>query len=185
MTRKLATYTRTGFDRDYVLLRCYLPAMAGHNLLLAAELTLAEGLGAPAPAAEAAAPAREWTIKEKLQRRISLRMPRDTLEAALQHLARAIDVEIAILGADLQVEGITKNQSLEIDLRDQPGEEILVDILRRANPDKSAAGPADPRQKLVYVIGPRTPGDSPVILITTRARAAERGDTLPAPFVQQ
>jgi hypothetical protein len=111
-------------------------------------------------------------------------MPRDTLEAALQHLARTIDVEIVVLGADLQVEGITKNQALEIDLRDQSGEAVLVDILRQANPDKAAAGPADVRQKLVYVIGPPAPGESPAILITTRARAAERGDTLPSVFGQ-
>jgi hypothetical protein len=54
--------------------------------------------------------------------------------------------------------------------------EILVEILRRANPDKLAAGPADPRQKLVYVVGPKA------IFITTRAAAADRGERLPAVF---
>ena len=33
-----------------------------------------------------------------------------------------IDVPIEILGGDLQLDGITKNQSLGIDLRDRPGE---------------------------------------------------------------
>jgi hypothetical protein len=39
-----------------------------------------------------------------------------------------------------------------------------------------ATGPADPRQKLVYVVGPAA------IFITTRAQVAERGETLPAAF---
>jgi hypothetical protein len=50
-----------------------------------------------------------------------MRMPRDSLEAALAQLASAIGVEIEIVGADLQLDGITKNQSLEIDLANRPG----------------------------------------------------------------
>jgi hypothetical protein len=109
-------------------------------------------------------------------------MPRDTLEAALANLGKAIEVEIIIRGADLQADGITKNQSLTLDLENRPAAEILVEILRRANPDKSAAGPADTRQKLVYVIGPKSPGGPEAVLITTRARAAERRETLPDVF---
>ena len=58
MTRKLAAYTRHGFDRDSAVLRCYLPAVAGHNLLMGAELALAEGQGGAGPVATtlAAAP---------------------------------------------------------------------------------------------------------------------------------
>lgn len=182
MARKLATYTRSGFERDVVLLRCYLPAVAGQNLLLGAELALAEGAGVAGSVAEATAPIANWTIKEKLQQRTSLRMPRDTLEAVLANLGRAIGVEIVIQSADLQADGITKNQSLALDIQDRTGEEILVEILRQANPDKSAAGPADPRQKLVYAIGPKRPGGPEVIVITTRSRAAERGETLPDVF---
>ena len=91
-------------------------------------------------------------------------------------------VEIVIRGPDLQLDGITKNQSLAIDVENQPAEAILAEILRRANPDKSATDAHDPRQKLVYVTGPKGPGGPEVIFITTRARAAERGDKLPAAF---
>jgi hypothetical protein len=182
MTRKLVTYTRGGFDRDYIMLRAYLPAIAGHNLVMSAELALAEATGSTSRVAEAPSQTTNLTIEEKLQRVISLRMPRDTLEAALANLGQAIGVEIVIQGADLQADGITKNQSLTLDLQDRPAAEILVEILRRANPDKSAAGPADPRQKLVYVIVPKLPGGSEGITITTRGRAAERGETLPDVF---
>ncbi len=86
-------------------------------------------------------------------------------------------------GADLQLEGITRNQQLSLDLRDRPGSEILVEILRGANPDRTAAGPADPRQKLVYVIEPPA-GDAPGrIIVTTRSAAEKRGQTLPDAFL--
>jgi hypothetical protein len=182
MVRKLATYTRHGFDRDAAILRCYLPVTAGHNLLMATELALAEGLGAGNSGATRAAvpPTAEanvqTSIAERLQKKTSLRFGREELEAALNMLAQDIGVPIVIRGPDLQLDGITRNQLFGIDMADQSGEAILVEILRRANPDKLAAGPADPRQKLVYVVGPES------IFITTRAKAAERGDPLPAVF---
>jgi hypothetical protein len=46
MVRTMVKYARSGFDADHAVLRCYLPAAAGHNLLLGAELTLAEGASA-------------------------------------------------------------------------------------------------------------------------------------------
>jgi hypothetical protein len=184
MVRKLATYTRHGFDGDAAILRCYLPVAAGHNLLMATELALAEGQGAGSSvAARGAARPRadanaQTSIAERLRKKTSLRFGREELEAALNMLAQDLGVPIVIRGPDLQLDGITRNQLFGIDMADQSGEAILVEILRRANPDKLAAGPADPRQKLVYVVGPEA------IFITTRAKAAERGDPLPAVFQQ-
>jgi hypothetical protein len=200
MTRKLATYMRSGFDRDHVMLRGYLPAVAGHNLLMATELTLAEPPGGAGLASTPGAPGRldaltadgllgpmsrevsPDAVRDALQRVTSLRMPRDSLEAALAQLAAGMGVKIVIRGGDLQIDGITKNQSLAIDMANRPAEDILVEILRLANPDKMATGPGDPRQKLVYVIGPIRAGEPLGILVTTRARVAERGETLPAVF---
>jgi hypothetical protein len=122
------------------------------------------------------------SVAERLARRTTLRFPRDTLETALDMLAQDLGVEIILLGSDLQLEGITKNQSLGIDLADRPAGEILVEILRRANPDKSASGPADERQRLVYLIKPRGAGEEEAIFVTTRSQALRRGDRLPAVF---
>jgi hypothetical protein len=195
MARKLATYTRRGFEADHALLRCYLPAIAGHNLLMGTELTLAEShtrgpVDAPmstirVPPAETALPSvspRRSGVREQLRRITSLSFSRDTLEAALDQLSQEIGVEIVILGSDLQAEGITKNQLFGIDLANKPAEEILVEILRLANPDKSASGPSDERQKLVYVISSPEDGRPAQILITTRGRAAERAEELPTVF---
>lgn len=190
MVRKLAAYTRSGFDRDRAILRCYLPAVAGHNLLLGAELTLAEP---PATAARplpsvgtrrGERPETAASVTERLQQHTTLRFPRDTLEAALDMLAHDVGVEIILVGRDLQLEGITKNQSFGLDLEDRPAAEILVEILRQANPDKSAAGPGDERQKLVYVIKPQAADGPEAVFVTTRAAAGQRGDPLPDVFVR-
>jgi hypothetical protein len=183
MVRALAKYTRHQADRDHVVLRCYLPAAAGQNLLIGAELTLAESSGGgkarSSVASESASPK---SVRERLQQQTSLRFTKDTLEAALQMLADDVGVEIIIRGADLQLDGITKNQSFGIDLTDKPAEEILTQILRLANPDKAATGLSDPKQKLVYVVEPKSPGGPDVVFVTTRAAAKKRGETLPAVF---
>lgn len=183
MLRQLASYTRRANERDVAILRSYLPVVAGHNLLLASELAIAESSGATTAVSIAPQDA-PLSVADRLRKVTSLRFTRDTLETALGMLASDIGVEITILGADLQLEGITKNQSFAMDSTDRPAEEILVEILRKANPDKAASGPADPRQKLVYVIRPSaSPGAPESIIVTTRAQAAQRGETLPAAFV--
>jgi hypothetical protein len=192
MARKLATYTRSGFEPDCAVLRCYLPVVAGHNLLMATELTLADAAAGRAAganlqwnaAAEAASPAAShaaMSMDERLTQRTSLRFARDTLEAALEQLSQDIGVAIVIRGPDLQADGITKNQSFGINVENKPASEILVEILRLANPDKSATGADDLRQKLVYVIGRGESGEEQIV-ITTRARVAERQESLPAVF---
>jgi hypothetical protein len=183
MLRTLASYTRHRVGRAFVVFRSYLPAAAGQNLLLGAELTLAEATGgASAATASSTAADSPKSVRERLQKKTSLRFTKDTLEAALKMLADDIGIEIVIRGPDLQLDGITKNQSFGIDLSDKPAEEILVQILRLANPDKTATGPADPKQKLVYVVQPKSPGGPDIVFVTTRAAAKKRGDSLPAAF---
>jgi serine/threonine protein kinase len=163
-------FTRRGTAGDLAVLRCYLPAMAAHNLLLATELALAESSranllastgGSTAPAAA--------TVAQRLQRVTSLSFARDTLERAIQLLADDIGVKAEIIGPDLQLEGITKNQSFSLDENNQTAAEILGAIMLRANPDG----------KLVYVVKARQPGDEEMVFITTRAAAKKRGDKLP------
>jgi hypothetical protein len=109
-------------------------------------------------------------MAQRLKHVTSLTFARDTLERAIQLLADDIGVQAEILGPDLQLEGITKNQSFGLDEKDKPAEEILRDIMVKANPDG----------KLVYVVKPRQPGGEEELFITTRAAAAKRGDPLPA-----
>ncbi|MBL9162632.1 MAG: hypothetical protein JNL18_07880 [Planctomycetaceae bacterium] len=184
MLRTLARYTRAGDEDGEAIVRSYLPAAAGHNLLMAGELLLTQphGDGAEHSAPNDAGPPLRVSVAEKLAAKTSLSFTKESLEQALALLAEDVGVEIVIAGGDLQLDGITKNQSLGLDLRDRPASEILLEILLRANPDRQATGPGDPRQKLVYVIEPTTTGAAERIIVTTRTAAAKRGDQLPEPF---
>ncbi|MEX2026846.1 MAG: hypothetical protein WEH44_06085, partial [Pirellulaceae bacterium] len=170
-------------EDNRAILRAYLPAPAGHNLLMAGELVLAQSAETGVTARERPSISEPLNIRQRLQRPTTLRFSRDTLEAAPQMLAEDLGVEIVTLGRDLQLEGITKNQSFGLNEQDRPAEEILVEILRQANPDKTATGPADPRQKLVYVLTTDASSGKEVIHVTTRAAALARGDELPVVFI--
>lgn len=182
MIRVFAAFTRVGTEHDQAVLRSYLPAVAAHNLIMGIELAMSQHAGSgPGAAPVVAANNGPKTIKEILDKKTSLSFPRDTLERALNMFGEEIGANIEILGGDLQLDGITKNQSFGIDLRDQPARKILEQILVKANPDKTVTSPSDPKQKLVYVI--KEKGGKETIIITTRAQAQKRGDKLPEAFV--
>jgi hypothetical protein len=183
MMRALSHYSRAAEADSCAVVRAYLPPMAGHNLVMAAELLLTQRRVPNSQVASAAAP-QPATVNERLESVTSLSFPKDTLERALELLAEDIGIPISIDGSALQLEGITKNQSLAANLRNRPAREILTAILLQANPDRTASGPADIRQKLLYTVqegdGSGSPGR---IIVTTRAAADRRGDPLPDAFV--
>jgi serine/threonine-protein kinase len=167
--RLMTEYTRSGVEDDQPVLRCYLPSVAAPNLLMGTELALAEQSSLGGPAVVAGGPKKPQTIAELLKKKTTLTFPRDTLEKSLQLLFEDLGVKYEILGTDMQLEGITKNQSFGLDEHDKPAEEILQKIMHLANPDG----------KLVYVIKPKAPGGPEMLFITTRAAVAKRGDKLP------
>jgi serine/threonine-protein kinase len=171
MVKLLDKYTRTGAEEDQAILRCYLPAVAAENLAIETELALVEGMAAPtAGKTDLAAQNSQslQTMSQRLKRVTTLSFARDTLEKAIQMLADDLGIKAEIIGSDLQLEGITKNQSFGLDEKDKPADEILRDIMLKANPDG----------KLVYVIK-RNPSDEETLCITTRQAVAKRGDALP------
>ncbi len=172
--------TRVGTSDKQVVVRSYLPPTAGLHLALGTHLCLLENVMAgnvvAAPAgggpANPAAPAGSGnTVADKLKKVTSLSFPRNTLEVSMQLLSEDLGCPVVILGTDLQLEGITKNQSFGLEERDKPAIEIFKTIFAKANPDG----------KLVYVIKPDESGTE-TIFVTTRAAAAKRGDKLPQEF---
>jgi hypothetical protein len=176
MARFVERQIRIGAEDEQVVINCYLPAVAAHNLVLGAELAISQPAGLdPAMAAttslpEAVAPeVGARSMAEKLGQTASLSFERETLERAIQLLSAEIGVPMEILGGDLQLEGITKNQSFGLQENGKPAAEILRKIMLLANPDG----------KLVYVIKPRSPGGEEAVFITTRSAAQKRGDRVP------
>jgi hypothetical protein len=170
MWQQLVAHTRLAHQDRQVILRTTLPGVAAHNLALAGNLALTEIVPAGTGAAAASDAPRSLSLEERLARPISLRFPRQTLEQAIELFGREAGIETEILGGDLQLEGITKNQSFGLDTADLPAAEVLRRILQQASPDG----------KLIYVIrGDGAAGESK-LCITTRAAATKRGEKLPA-----
>jgi len=165
MLRSLAANLRAGAEPNGAVLNVVLPRPAGHNIALAAELALAQSPLGAAPIAAAAAPAATDALG-KLEKKITLVFAKDTLEKTIQMISDEVGVPMEIVGPDLQLEGITKNQSFGLQEEDKSAKAILKVVLQKANPDG----------KLVYVVA-KQDGEE-VILITTRAAAEKRRDTL-------
>ena len=123
------------------------------------------------------------TLQDVLQQKTSLVFTKETLQKSLEMLSEDLGIPVEIAGRDLQLEGITKNQSFGIEMRDQPAADILLAVMLRANPDRTASGPSDVKQKLVYVLRQQAGDQASVIVVTTRSAAERRGEKLPAVFV--
>ena len=124
-------------------------------------------------------------VKELAFDQASLERALQMLESEFKQAApnARYDTSIRILGQDLQLEGITRNMSLrDFKQEDKTVGELLTAIVRRANPITTVKNPAEPDQKLIWVIG-EDPNDGITrLLITTRAGAAKRGYKLPEAF---
>ncbi len=186
---------RIGVERQQVIVNCWLPPMAAHNIVGGTELLMAYANGG----GEVGAPTTSSTqgpqsIQELLEMPRNLNVTTNPdLNILLSDLHTEITdelgdlpfpFEIKLLGNDLLTEGITKNQRPgEFDMQQKTLSEILTEIMIRANPNKDITGPADPNCKLVWVVGPDPDNpDQNIILVTTRGAAATKSYELPAVF---
>lgn len=174
LLRLAETSLRVGRDqRDLVVANTYLPQFAGHNLALASVLMLEQIAANPTEkrlvaGSDITEPA---TLEERLQHPVTIEFSRDTLEVALQMLAEESGIPITIAGNDLQLEGITMNQSFGLAARDMAAEKVLLMILRKSDNDSG---------KLVYVV--RQKANTEEIVVTTKTAAGKRGESLPNVF---
>lgn len=183
--------SRFGAEAGLVVVNNWVPNTAPHNLLKAADLALRFRKDQPLVAIAVERPVTPRTMAELLQQRRSLSVTTNPdLNILLKNLETEINeaytdlpfpFRIQISGNDLLLEGITQNQRPgDFELANQTLAQILTEIVFRANPDKEATGPEDPRCKLVWVI--RESAGQPEVVITTRTGAQQAGLDLPAPF---
>lgn len=133
--------------------------------------------------------AEEKPIAAALAQKITVTSERASLADAVKLVAAQVQAQypefaIEILGQDLQAEGITRNQTLrDLKYKDVPAAEVLTSLVMQSNAIPLLDNPADPRQKLVWVVT-ADPNDAKqsVVYLTTRAAAAKRGDLLPKVF---
>jgi hypothetical protein len=170
MVRIVEANLRKGADDTVAVVNCHLPPTAPHNLALASEIALEQRPGAAVAAAGGTGQGGTKGAAEALAKKISLSFPRDSLDRTMQTISEDIGVPIEILGGDLQLKGITQNQSFGLDERDQTVDAILRTILIKANPDGH----------LVYVIRKKDGVES--IVITTREACENRKEPIPEVF---
>ncbi len=192
MMRFVSGETRFGISGGNVVANVYLPARAASQVPLTLLLALNTRAGA-STAVAVVTPAKALTVQEMLDRKMSVSFDQESLEFAINTIVDEFKRSlppgssmppVRIIGGDLEKMGITQNQQIrDFSKSDLPLRKVLTDLVLGANPDRTASGPNDPKQALVWVVtdDPESP-QKKVILVTTRA-AAENQYELPDEFV--
>ncbi len=195
MIRELHNQMRTGVDNETAMVNSVLPGAAAHNLVLGGELlvstTPGQAVASTGPVATSSGPK---TIADALQMKTSYSFAQQSLEFAMIELQDDVrsnlkgapfEFAIKIIGDDLKLDGITRNQSIrDFKQENQTVADILTALVRKANPVTTVKEPSEVDQKLVWLIGPDpdNPGKQ-AVLITTRNAAKTKKYTLPPVFV--
>jgi hypothetical protein len=181
MTRFAVDHVRFGVVDGAAVANLYLPTRGASQFALATLLAMNTSPSSPGPAAEPPAPA--LSLETLLDREMSVSFGQESLHSAFDLIMEEFAGTLSagtepphhdVLGSDLEKMGITQNQQVrDFDKRDLPLRRVLTDLVLGANPDRTATGPSDPKQTLVWVVGehPQHPGRE-AILITTRQAAA-------------
>ncbi|MCC9641365.1 serine/threonine protein kinase [Rhodopirellula sp. JC740] len=180
---------RTGRSDRKIIWNAYLPPRALPQLtlatLLASNTTSVESTGTAMAGDQT-----KLTVAQMLDRRMSVSFDQESLQFAVDTIVDEFNGDlpagnqlppITIIGGDLQKMGITQNQQIrDFSKSDVPLRRVLTDLVLGANPDRTATGPADLKQALVWVVR----SDESEILITTR-EASKGNYELPEEFVPQ
>ena len=183
---------RVGVENEHAVMNSYVEGSAGHNLVLGAELLIASAPGAAGtpvgPTTTASGPK---TIEEALLLKTSFSFDSISLEFAMRDLAEDVrtnllkgsplDFQIKIMGDDLELDGITRNQSVrDFKEENKTVAEVLTALVLKATAAKS---PSDAGHKLLWVVtdDPDMAGKK-VVLITTRQASEKKKYKIPAVF---
>jgi serine/threonine protein kinase len=186
MIREFHENLRVGVEGDEAVMNCYLPVEAAHNLTLGAELAMATAPGGGQVVAAAGngggytgpktleEAMNKLTISEFSFDSLSLEFAIRDLQASAQDAAKGapFPLELVIIGKDLELDGITRNQSVR-DFKQEkvPLGEVLTALAKKAHP------------KLIWAYGPHPDDEKKtVVLLTTRTQAAKKMYKVPDAF---
>ena len=187
---------RVGVENDEAVVNSYVEGSAAHNLVLGGELLIdsAPGTAVAVAVGPKEATPEVKTIEQSLTLKTSYSFDSQSLEFAMRDLGEdvrtnllkgaPVDFQIKIIGDDLKLDGITRNQSIrDFKQEEKTVAEILTALVRKANPVTTVKDPSEADQKLLWVVGP-DPDDAKksIILITTRQMAEKKKYTLPDVF---
>ena len=190
MMQYLSSKTRVGISDNAVVANTYLPQAAFPQLAFAG--LLAMNTSTTGVAIEITPEAEMLTIDQMLDRKMSVSFDQESLEFALEAISNAFQEGLpagnqmptaVIVGGDLELMGITQNQQVrDFSKTDEALRDVLTALVVQANPDKSATGPDDPKQSLIWVVIDSEEGGKE-IRITTRQAAERESYQVPPEFV--
>jgi hypothetical protein len=188
MMRFVSEQFRDGIVDGVIVANAYLPVEAVPQVSVAVAFAMNTTGQSMTVAPTTSAP--PLTLAQMLDRKMTVSFDQESLEFALDAIVQAFRADLPkgsemppakILGSDLEMSGITQNQQVvDFSKTDVPLRTVLTDLVVGANPDKSATGPRDPKQALIWVVNQDSSG-KPEILITTR-KAADGKYELPKEF---
>jgi hypothetical protein len=193
MIRFTVKQARFGVSKGSVIVNAYLPAQALPQVAVATVLALNTPPANDVATTTVPTSAEVLTIDEILKRPMTVSFDQESLEFALDAIMAAFKQSLPsgttaptarIVGGDLELMGITQNQQVrDFSKTDVSFRDVLTDLVIRANPDKSATGPSDPKQALIWVVAASSTGSNGLeILITTRQAAQSQGYEIPVEF---
>ncbi len=185
----LHSHMRIGVEDKHAVMNAVLPPQAAPNMLAASELVISSTPGATATVVTTTKPEIN-SYAELLTQEYDLEIGSDDMVNVVSLINEdvpttfsnlGIKFNLRILGKDLELDGITKNQRVSISIKGKTFAEVLTGIVM------SAQGSTDPtlvdKQKLIWVIGPDPDTSEETILLTTRRQAAEKKYTIPGVFI--
>ncbi|MDC0295365.1 protein kinase [bacterium] len=190
MMEYLLARVRFGLSDNAVVANAYLPQNAFPQVFFAGLLAMNTPSSGDA-SSTTVAPVEMLSVEQMLDLEMTVSFDQESLEFALEAISNAFQEGLPdgnqmpkarIVGGDLELMGITQNQQVrDFSKSEQSLRAVLTDLVVQANPDKSATGPSDIKQSLIWVIAESDSGESE-ILITTRQAAERESYKLPEEF---
>jgi len=182
--------SRVGNVGDTALINFVMPPQAAHNLFLATQLAIEVPSGGTPGPAISSTNSEKPRLPQILAHTMNFEFPQQSLEFAIRDFGRAVNeslpeavFKVEIVGEDLQLAGITRNQQIRnVSLTQKTVDEILTELVHRANPVRTESV-SDQEQKLVWVVSSASESTGVTLLITTRTAAQENGYELPQQFL--
>lgn len=192
MLQYVGKQTRSTILGESVVASTYLPGEAASQVALATLLAMntPEGRQNAVVRSETTT---ELSVEDMLNRSMSISFLQQSLQFSVAEVVDEFKQSlppgntmpaVRIVGGDLELNGITQNQQIRgFERENVPLRSVLTDLVLGANPDKTATGPKDPKQALIWVVHPtgKSP-DQTEILITTRDAAKAKQYELPPEF---
>jgi len=192
MLRSFGRYQRFGIENGQAIWNFYLPAAASANMTIATWMAVQSPVAAVAGSTSVAATetAKKLAGDDLLAYPISINFEQEPLDSALALLTEEINrslpagtgpMALSIDGKAFELSSVTRNQQIrDFRFKEQPLRDLLTDLVKRVNPDRTVKSLDEVKQAVVWILAESD--GKPSILFTTRRGLEGSDKTLPKEF---